>query len=400
LTDWSTPRSAPATFRREGIRRERLSALEVTPVRRMDYVLLCAVAGLLVLGVLLVWSATKPANAAAGLDPNAYLKKDLLNVVVAVIVGGAAALIDYRTLRAYTPLLYAGCIFGLLLVLVPHIGIRVNGAKSWINLGGGFELQPSEFTKLALVLGLAMLLAERQDRETTPRNADIALGLALAGVPLLLILVEPDLGVVLVCLALIIGVLAISGAGTRWLVALFLLGVVGSFLAVHLHLLKTYQLQRLTAFTNPRANATTTYNTHEAAIAIGSGGLTGKGLFHGTQTNGQFVPENQTDFIFTVAGEELGFAGSAIIIALIGVVLWRGIRVAARTEDPFGRLVAVGIVSWLGFQSFENIGMTLGIMPVTGIPLPFISYGGSALFANMIAIGLLQNVHARATRVP
>ncbi|MHB2023954.1 MAG: rod shape-determining protein RodA, partial [Mycobacteriales bacterium] len=352
--------------------------------------------GLLLLGALLVWSATKPNSLLLGVGPNAYLKKDVLTVVVGVVLGGVAAAVDYRTLRSYTPVFYGACILGLLAVLSP-LGARVNGAHAWISIGGGFEVQPSEFTKLALVLGLAMLLAERHDAENGPGVKDICLALALAGLPLLLILVEPDLGVVLVCLSIVMGVLAMSGAPARWIVGLLLLGVVGSFLAVHLHLLKNYQLQRLTAFANPHAHlASSNYNTHQAETAIGSGGLTGTGLFRGSQTNGHFVPEQQTDFIFTVAGEELGFVGSGLLIVLLGLVLWRGLRIAARTEDQFGRLVAVGLVCWLGFQSFENIGMTLGIMPVTGIPLPFVSYGGSAMFANMIAVGLLQNVHLRS----
>ena len=394
MTDWTTPRIAPPTIRREHPNTRVLD--RAGGVRDVDVVLLLAVAALTLIGALLIWSATKPANAAAGLDPNAYLKKDILNVVIAVVLGGVAALVDYRTLRSYTPLLYIACCLGLLAVLTP-LGSTVNGAHSWIKLGGGFEVQPSEFTKLAIVLGLAMFLAERHDQEKAPRGKDVLWSLGLCGIPLLLILVEPDLGVVLVCLAIIIGVLAISGVDTRWVIGLLLLGVLGSFLAVHLHLLKTYQLQRLTAFANPHSHAqTTNYNTHEAEIAIGSGGLTGTGLFHGTQTNGGFVPEQQTDFIFTVAGEELGFAGSALIILLMGVVLWRGVRIATLTEDVYGRLVAVGLVCWFGFQAFENIGMTLGIMPVTGIPLPFVSYGGSAMFANMIGIGLLQNIHVRA----
>jgi rod shape determining protein RodA len=164
-----------------------------------------------------------------------------------------------------------------------------------------------------------------------------------------------------------------------------------------LHLLQQYQIDRLTNFTNPRKDTQGFgYNTHQARIAIGSGGWLGKGLFHGTQTNGQFVPEQQTDFVFTVAGEELGLLGAGLIVLLVGVVLWRGLSIASRAEDSFGTLVAVGVVCWFGFQAFENIGMTVGIMPVTGLPLPFVSYGGSSMFANMLAVGLLQNVYVRS----
>ena len=166
--------------------------------------------------------------------------------------------------------------------------------------------------------------------------------------------------------------------------------------AVQTGLLKDYQLDRFRAFYDPTADPKGVgYNVRQAQIAIGSGGVDGQGLFHGAQTQGQFVPAQQTDFIFTVAGEELGFLGAAVIVALIGLVLWRAGRIAMQAEDLFGRLVATGILCWFAFQSFENIGMTLGIMPVTGVPLPFVSYGGSSMFANMLAVGLLQNVHMR-----
>ncbi len=170
-----------------------------------------------------------------------------------------------------------------------------------------------------------------------------------------------------------------------------------SFGAVQLGVLDDYQVNRFAAFTNPELDPRGAgYNTKQARIAIGSGGVMGKGLFEGTQTNGRFIPEQQTDFVFTVAGEELGLVGAGTVIALLGLVLWRGLRIAAQATDAFGRIVAAGVVSWFAFQSFVNIGMTLGIMPVTGLPLPFVSYGGSAMFANLVAVGLLQNVHLRA----
>jgi rod shape determining protein RodA len=196
---------------------------------------------------------------------------------------------------------------------------------------------------------------------------------------------------------IVFGVISLSGVSARWIIGMLVVAFIGALVILHLHLLKQYQIDRFTNFTNPRADAQGTgYNTHQARIAIGSGGLFGKGLFHGTQTNGQFVPEQQTDFVFTVAGEELGLVGSGLIVILVGIILWRGLAIAARAEDAFGTLVAVGVVCWFGFQAFENIGMTVGIMPVTGLPLPFVSYGGSSMFASMLAIGLLQNVHIRS----
>jgi rod shape determining protein RodA len=203
----------------------------------------------------------------------------------------------------------------------------------------------------------------------------------------------------MVVVFVVLGMLAVSGAPTRWVLGLLVAGVVIALAAIQFGLLNQYQVARFKSYTNPAdLTQTTSYNQHNATVAIGSGGLLGKGLFHGTQTTGQFVPEQHTDFIFSVAGEELGLAGAGTIVLLVGVVLWRGLRIANRASDLFGRLVATGVVCWFAFQAFENIGMTMGIMPVTGLPLPFVSYGGSAMFANMIAIGLLQSVHLKRER--
>ena len=257
-------------------------------------------------------------------------------------------------------------------------------------------MQPAEFAKVALVIGLAMLLAEKRDTETEPRSGDILLALLFAVVPIGLVMLQPDLGTTVVLGAIVVGMLAVCGAPKKLLAGLAVLGVLVVVAAVRLDVLDDYQIARFTSFTNPGADlAGTGYNANQARIAIGSGGLTGTGLFEGTQTNGKFVPEQQTDFIFTVAGEELGFVGGATVILLLGVVLWRALRIATQAEDLFGTLVAVGVACWFAFQAFENIGMTLGIMPVTGVPLPFVSYGGSSMFASMMAIGLLQNVHLR-----
>jgi rod shape determining protein RodA len=307
-----------------------------------------------------------------------------------------AALVDYRSLRAYAPVVYVASCLGLVAVLSP-LGKTINGAHSWIVLGGGFQVQPSEFAKVALVVGMAMLLAEQRDAEDGPRSSDVLLVLALAAVPMALVLLQPDLGTVLVLVFIVLGVLALSGASAGWIVGLVAAGAVVCVAAVQLGVLDDYQVDRFAAFANPALDPQGVgYNTNQARIAIGSGGISGKGLFEGTQTNGRFIPEQQTDFIFTVAGEELGLWGGSLLLGLLGVVLWRGLRIASRSKDAFGRLVAVGVVCWFAFQSFVNVGMTLGIMPVTGLPLPFVSYGGSAMFANLVAVGLLQNVHLRS----
>ncbi|NHC12698.1 rod shape-determining protein RodA [Motilibacter deserti] len=370
------------------------------PLRRLDWVLLAAVVGLLVVGSLLVWSATRQAAIDSGGDPQAYLKKHVLNIFIGTGLGVCAAMFDYRTLRMYAPIVYGLSIVGLLVVLSP-LGATIRGSHSWILLPGGFSLQPSEFAKVALVVGLAMLLSEKRDAEDSPRDTDVLLVLVGAAVPLALIMLQPDLGTALVVSSIVIGMIAVSGARIRWVVGLLLAAAVVAFAVVQAGLLDDYQVKRLTAFVNPGDDpGGAAYNVSQGVIAIGGGGLDGHGLFHGPQTQGGFVPEQQTDFIFTTAGEELGFRGGILLIALLGLILWRACRIAWHADDLFGRLVAVGVVCWFSFQAFENIGMTLGIMPVTGVPLPFVSYGGSSMFANLVAIGLLQNVHVRRSLLP
>ena len=365
-------------------------------LRRLDWVLTLAVVALVVLGSLLVWSATRQLMLDDGLDSTAFLERHLLNAVIGATLASVATLVDHRSLRAYAPLVYLAACLGLAAVLTP-LGSTINGAHSWIVLGGGFSVQPAELAKVALVVGMAMLLADTRDGERGPRDGDVVLVLALAAVPMALILLQPDLGTVLVLASVVLGVLAVSGAPARWMFGLVVAGVLAAVTAVQVGVLDQYQVDRFAAFTDPDLDPRGVgYNTQQARIAIGSGGLLGKGLFEGSQTAGRFIPEQQTDFIFTVAGEELGLVGASLLLALLGVVLWRGLRIASRSPDLFGRLVAAGVVSWFAFQSFVNVGMTLGIMPVTGLPLPFVSYGGSAMFANLVAVGLLQSVHLGA----
>jgi rod shape determining protein RodA len=385
------PRLRPSPVARV---RDRASML-----RRLDWVLVAAVVALAAIGTLLVWSATRYNDRLTGGDPNAFLKRHLLNLLIGLALAACTMLFDYRMLRAYAPFIYVFSIIGLLLVLSP-LGQTINGSHSWIVVGG-LSIQPSEFAKVALVVGTAMLLAERRDIEDTPRDTDVVLALALSAVPTALVLLQPDVGTVMVLGVIMFGMIAVAGASRRWLVGLLLAVIVGGFAVAQLGLLQQHQLNRFAAFANPELDPRGVgYNTNQARIAIGSGGLTGKGLFEGPQTNGQFVPEQQTDFVFTVAGEELGFIGAAGIIVLFGVLLWRTFGIAARAEDLFGTLIAAGVGCWFAFQAFENIGMTVGIMPVTGLPLPFVSYGGSAIFANFMAVGLLQNVRLRRSARP
>jgi rod shape determining protein RodA len=235
------------------------------------------------------------------------------------------------------------------------------------------------------------------DEDSSPRATDVLLALALVGLPLALIMLQPDLGSAMVLGAAAFGVLVTAGVRTRWTVGLLLLAVVIAIVAVKAGLLAEYQLARFTSFTNPGHDPQgASYNVMQAHIAIANGGLFGTGLFRGSQTNGGYVPEQQTDFVFSVAGEEFGLFGGCVIIALFAVLCWRGLRIA-RDADAIGRLIAVGIVSWFAFQAFQNIGMNLGLMPVTGLPLPFVSYGGSSMFAQALAIGLLQSIRRAGT---
>lgn len=372
--------------------RHRLVAL-----RRLDWKLITAVVALSVLSALLVRSATFAELAEQGRDPNGFVKRHLLNLALGLILGGVVAMLDYRLLRAYAPIVYGLACVGLVAVLSP-LGETINGSHSWIVLGGGFQVQPSEFAKVGLVVLLAMLLAEPRDGEprdtdSGPGGRDIVLALALAGGPAVLVLAQPDLGTTMVFGAVVMGMLAVAGVRKRWLAGLAGAAVLAAFAVWFFGLLKPYQIARFTAFIDPEADPRGAgYNAQQARIAVGSGGLTGKGLFEGEQTGGHFVPEQQTDFIFTVAGEELGFVGAGLIIVLLGIIMWRACTIARETPELYGTIVAAGIVAWFAFQCFENIGMTLGIMPVTGLPLPFVSYGGSAMFAVWVAVGLLQSI--------
>ena len=361
-----------------------------------DPILTGAVAALLVIGTLLVYAATRDWYAANNLDPQYYLKRHVLNILIGVLLAWGTTIIDYRLLRAYTPILWGLGVLGLIIVLIPGLGAEVNGAKAWIALPGGFQIQPAELAKISIIVGMSMILSERSHDSNEPTSRDVIQALLVAGLPVLLILSQPDMGTVFIISASVVTIIAISGASSRWVVALLLIAMLGAFGATKAGVINSYQVNRLQSFVNPNADTQGSgYQLRQARITVGSGGLLGTGLFNGPQTNGRFVPEQQTDFIFTVAGEELGFLGSAGIVLLYLIILMRAFAIARRTDDPYGRLVATGVTAWFAFQIFENIGMTLGLMPMTGVPLPFLSYGGSSMFATLIGFGLLQNVHAR-----
>jgi len=375
-------------------------------VRRVlgaDRLLLGAVVALSVIGCLLVWSATAAQDAGAGGGgggAGGFLLRQVVNVALGLGMLAVVAVTDHRWVRIVAPLVYAASLAGLVLVLVA--GSTVNGSRSWLMLGG-LSVQPSEFAKLAVVIGMALVVAERSEGRWRTRvgAGDVVTMLAVAAVPAVLILAQPDLGTMLVLTATVFGVLAASGAPRRWLLLLAGSGVVAAVVAVAAGLLEDYQVDRFLAFTDPGLDPRGAgYNVEQARIAVGNGGTFGQGLFDGSQTRAGFVPEQHTDFVFTVAGEELGLVGAGVIIALLAVVLWRALVIASRTDDLFGRVAAAGIACWFGFQAFQNIGMCLGIMPVTGVPLPFVSYGGSSMFAGMLAVGLLLNISTRTDEAP
>ena len=364
--------------------------------QRQDWYLNAAAFSLSAIGLLLVWGASRPRLSASGGDPNAYLYRHAANIIVGVLLGYVISRSKYTLLRAYAPILYVIGFLGLIAVLI--VGFEINGVKAWIQLPLGFTLQPSEFAKIALVLGMAMILAETRQRGFEPENREVIISLSLAAFPLALIMLQPDLGTAIVISMTVLGVLAVAGVSFRWLIGLVSAGVLLIIAVLALGLLDEYQINRLIVFLDPMIDPLVTgYNIIQVKLAIGSGGFGGTGLFNGPLTNGGFVPEQQTDFIYSVAGEEFGFVGSITIIFLLGFICWRALRIARGSSDLFGRIAATGVAIWFGFQTFENIGMNLGIMPITGVPLPFVSYGGTATFAVWMGIGLLQNIKSRLT---
>jgi rod shape determining protein RodA len=372
-----TARGAGASIRRD----------PAAPWRHVDLVLVLTVVAIAAFGLLMIHSATKSDAAGAG----TFVEKQTMFCMIGFVGMLIAAVVDYRIIRDFAPVLYGGTILVLLAVKSP-LGSTSKGTQAWFDLGP-FQLQPSEFAKLALILTIAAYAAAHRG-ELDLRRLGIALGIAAP--PMALIYLQPDLGTALVFVAVLMGMLLVAGARPKHLVALTLLGVIAVVAVIQLGVLKQYQLDRLGAFIKPNADTQrSAYNLNQSKIAIGSGGITGKGLGKGPQTNLSYVPEQHTDFIFTVVGEELGFFGSSLLLVLFGIVVWRTWRAAALSKDLFGTLVCVGVLSMLVFQVFENAGMTMGIMPITGIPLPLFSYGGSSVIATFVAIGLVLNVHMR-----
>lgn len=386
--------SYEAIGRVERIGRERITGKvlsEKAPIRHLDPTLILIALALTAFGNLMVYSASSTRLRADGLDPGRFLDRQLLASGIGLGAMIVIALFNYRRFRAWGGLAYVACFATLVAVLSP-LGASAKGAQRWINLGA-FQFQPSEFTKIAVLVVLAAFLAERKG---FPTAVDAVKAIVIVGVPGALIYMQPDLGTLLVLLAVLMALLLVSGMKGRVLLVLIALGIVGIVGVLQSGILKDYQVARLTGFLDPSKDVQRTgYNLNQARIGVGSGQLTGKGLFSGTQTNLDFVPEVHTDFIFVAIGEETGFVGACVLLGMFAILLWRGIRIAMISKDHFGTLLATGAVAMLAFQMFINIGMTIGVSPITGIPLPFVSYGGSSMITTYVITGILLNVHMR-----
>jgi rod shape determining protein RodA len=360
------------------------------PIRHLDPMLLLMTLALSAYGALMIFSSTASKQEAIGGDPSLFMKRQIIYIVAGVVALLFVSLFDYRHVRALAPVIYGVTLLALVLVLTP-LGDVQYSARSWFNLGL-FQIHPSEFAKLSLIVSMGAWLAERKgDVRWIDLGACLAMAVVLSG----LIFIEPDLGGTMVMVGIFFVMLLVGGAKLRHFVALALIGTLAVIGALRMDFIEPYQMERITAFLDANPDVRSEgYNLTQAKIAIASGGLRGKGVrSQNTQTDLDFVPEQHTDFIFTAVGEQLGFIGGATLLGLFAILIWRALRIAALSRDVFGTLVAAGIAGMWGFQLFVNVGMTMGIMPITGLPLPFVSFGGSGLLMNFMAVGLLLNIH-------
>ena len=346
------------------------------------------------MGSVLVYSATRGVVDDFTEPDTSFLERQLLFITVGVVVAAIAAFVAPRYMRRLYPLAFAVMMGALWLVLL--VGVEVSGTQGWFSLGS-FRMQPSEPGKLVVIIGLALLLAPPKGGAGLVR---VALALALTAAPIGLIRLQPDLGTVLVYLVVALVTVVASGIRLRWIVLLGIVAAMGIVGVLRSDALADFQEARLRVylFAPSEANddaATYAFNVEQAQIAIGNGGLRGQGLFEGTQTRSDLVPEQQTDFIFTVAGEELGLRGAALLLGLYAVLLFRIWRTAQIAATPFERLLCTGVFAMFLFQMFQSVGMTMGMMPVTGIPLPLVSYGGSSMLTSMAALGMVAGVYRR-----
>lgn len=359
-----------------------------------DVILLVATFALMAFGILMVYSATRESLLLAGLNEDAMLQRQAIFAVLGVVAILGLSLLDYRHLQHISMVIYGSTLFFLLLVFTQA---SRNGARRWIFLPS-FSLQPSEFAKVAVILVLAAVLAPARHDGMRWKVVGIALG--FLAIPSVLIMLQPDLGTALVFGFVTIVMLFAAGTTFRQLFVLVGLAVIGVTLVLQLGLLADYQQERLTSvFALGDDTGGADYNQIQSLTTIGSGQIFGKGLFEGALTQRAFVPEQETDFIFTAVGEQFGFVGSAAVLAAYAVVMFRLVRISAAARDRFGMLVAIGVAGLFAFHMFVNIGMTIAIMPVTGLPLPFMSAGGSSLLAMSVAVGVSHSVWLRRPKI-
>ncbi len=364
-----------------------------SPWLHIDIALVLSSVALAIIGSFMVYSATRGNN--PELYDRTYLNRQLLFSVIGTISMIAAAYVPYRRIRDWVPMVFWFLILLLVLVLTP-LGVERNGTRAWFEFGT-FQIQPSEMCKIAYIFMMANYLERFNGRLDIKQLGN---ALLLGVLPIGLILLETDVGTALVFIAITMGMLLVAGAQARHIFVLTVVGVFLSLLVWSSGLLQDYQQDRLTSFIDPASSQTeAAYQQTQAQIAIGSGGLTGQGFGQGQQTRGEFVPEQHTDFIFSVIGEELGFVGSLIVLGLFAMVMWRCMRTARKSPDLLGTLLCCGVMTLFIFQMFQSVGMTLGIMPITGIPIPLVSYGGSSAISCFIGVGLVLNVHMRRYQV-
>lgn len=376
---------------------ERRPLMVRRPTIVVDPFLVLAALAASVVGIVMVYTATREELILAGTSPTHYLKRQALFVVLGVLVMGVLGFLDYRKLESFGMAIYGLTVVALLAVMVPHVGSHALGSTRWFSFGP-LQIQPSEFAVLGLVIAVATYCSRRREGLTW---LDVVKVLAMGAVPIALVLVQPDLGTAIIMSVVLLVMLAVAGLPTRVLIIVLVGAAAVATIAIEAGLIHHYQITRITSFlaqTTPHPSAAlkaAVYNVQEAKDAIGAGGLLGTGLLHGLQTNLAYVPEQQTDFIFTAVGEQLGFVGAVGVLAVLGFIAWRILRAAQLAWDGFGRLLCAGVFTFVAFSTFENAGMTMGIMPVTGIPLPFISYGGTAVIAFYAGVGLALSVYAR-----
>lgn len=371
--------------------RKQMSLLRRQRQLRPDLALVIPYLLLTALGLVMIYSASAPRLEAVGVSPSRELEEQAAFVLIGLAAFAIVSVIDLRFIRLWVPAVYLGSVVTLILVISP-LGSAVKGAQRWIQLGP-IRFQPSEIAKLAVILGLAMLLSGAAKPMHWER---VARAVILVAVPAALIFVQPDLGTMLTFGFIAAVVVFVAGATWRQMAALIVAGVVGTVGVFQVGAIKAYQITRLTAFLDETSDVLNTqYNQYQSQIAIGTGGLFGKGLFNGTQTNLRFVPEQSSDFIFTAVGEQLGFIGGLFVLVLFGIIIWRALVSAANAIDRFSQLVATGVAALIAFHAFVNIGMTVRIMPVTGLPLPFMSSGGTVFVTMSIALGMVHSAWMR-----